>query len=135
MRWVFKNTPASSQPSLHAVYGVGYHTRQIDPFRSQLQRGITQEIFKPQKNAKVRLGWVSEFGRKLPRKFLSCNGGLPGGAEREEADVAVQVPLWALGVPFWALGLEGINPPLLSLSVTPLLHQCYTMPPPVEPLK
>ena len=33
MRWVFKNTPASSQPSLHAVYGVGCHTRQIDPFR------------------------------------------------------------------------------------------------------
>ena len=33
IRWVFKNTPASSQLSLPAVYGVGCHTRQTRPFR------------------------------------------------------------------------------------------------------
>jgi hypothetical protein len=44
MRWVFKNTPASSQPSLHAVYGVGCHTRQIRPFRPELQRRTAQKF-------------------------------------------------------------------------------------------
>ena len=58
MRWVFKNSLASSQPSLHAVYGVGCHTRQSRPFRPELQRRTAQKIFNPQKNAKVRLDAV-----------------------------------------------------------------------------
>ena len=52
-RWVFKNTPASSQPSLHPVYGVGCHTRQFPSFRSPTQRGAVKKSFKPQKSAKV----------------------------------------------------------------------------------
>jgi replicative superfamily II helicase len=55
IRWVFKNTPPSSQSLVHAVYGVGCHTGQTGPFRHELQRRIAQKIFKPQKNAKVRL--------------------------------------------------------------------------------
>src|SRR4030095_1838382 len=61
IRWVFKNTPPSSQSLVHAVYGVGCHTGQTGPFRHELQRRIAQKIFKPQKNAKVRLvscDWV-----------------------------------------------------------------------------
>ena len=72
MRWVFKNNPASSQPSLHAVYGVGCHTRQIRPFPPKLQRRSAQKIFKPQKNAKVRL--VEPPGRR--------RHGKPSVAER-----------------------------------------------------
>ena len=56
MRWVFKNTSASSQPWLPPVYGVGCHTRQIGLFSSRPQRRTVQKIFKPPKSAKVRLG-------------------------------------------------------------------------------
>jgi len=70
IRWVFKNTPASSQPSLPPVYGVGCHTRQICLFLLRPQRRTAQKIFKPSKSAKVRLAFrlLMAHWEKTPAK-------------------------------------------------------------------
>ena len=48
MRWVFKNTSASSQPLPRSVYGLGSHTRKIAPLLPWATRQLSPSALKQQ---------------------------------------------------------------------------------------